>query len=78
MFWKETGITSNAFINRDIDDQFLRTQTFAQHRCKIHHVQSPNSYKNLQRKKNRIKTHKPHLSRNPNSPQIGLYTDFAK
>jgi hypothetical protein len=43
MFWKGTCITSNAFIDRDIGDQFLHTQMFAQHRCKIHNVQSPNS-----------------------------------
>jgi hypothetical protein len=41
--FKETGITSNAALARDISDQFLHTQMFAQHRCKIHHVQSPNS-----------------------------------
>jgi hypothetical protein len=64
MFWKETGITSNAFIDGDIGDQFLHSQTFAQYRCKIHHVRLPNSYKKpAKEKKNRIKTHKPHLSR---------------
>ena len=42
-------------MDRDIGDQFLHTQTFAQQRCKIHNVQSQIVKKPAKKKKSHQK-----------------------